>query len=112
MGAGERNVTSAIYCVNHNSLHWNDVFSIIAATEVDSKVGEGLEVSNISSQQNPPKSAIVRSFSRPLPPLRFNLIISVFSCIYTKYIIFRETQGPRVQSSLAFGCKKCQADFH
>ena len=40
MGAGERNVTSAIYCVNHNSLHWNDVFSIIAATEVDSKVGE------------------------------------------------------------------------
>ena len=41
MGAGERNVTSAIYCVNHNSLHWNDVFSIIAATEVDSNfVGE------------------------------------------------------------------------
>ena len=30
MGAGERNVTSAIYCVNHNCLHWNDVFSIIA----------------------------------------------------------------------------------
>ena len=40
MGAGERNVTSGIYCINHNSLHWNDVFSIIAATEVDSKVGE------------------------------------------------------------------------
>ena len=40
MGAGERNVTSGIYRINHNSLHWNDVCSIIAATEVDSKVGE------------------------------------------------------------------------
>ena len=111
MGARERNVTSAIYCVNHNCLHWNDVFSIIAQRWIQ-RWGRGLEVSNISSQQNPPKSVIFRSFSRPLPPLRFNLIISVFSCIYTKYIIFRETQGPRVQSSLAFGCKKCQAVFH
>lgn len=67
MGAGERNVvTSAISSVDYNCLHWNDVFSIIAQRWIQRWV-RGLEVSNISSQQNRPQSVIFRSYSRPLP---------------------------------------------
>ena len=92
MGAGERNVTSAIYCVNHNSLHWNDVFSIIAATEVDSKVGERFGGFKYFLTTKFTKISYLQIISRPLPPLRLNLIISVL-------VAFTPTKEKSIQSS-------------